>query len=280
MLGTGENKQFEPYGLERTLPRYKQLEESIRVIKALLRARDPISLEGEFWPLRDALLALAPYNPDVVPPILLLGGGPTAMKVAGRVADGVGTYTPGGYDDDVTGFEEDLATLREEAERHDRDPAMIPVLPANTVVLCENDDQVDRALANTFTRAFVLNLTPTGEHWKRWGSQHPLGDDWALSVTHRSTKFSREEMKAMCASITEDDIQHMIYVGTPEDVAARSAKWYRAAGVPGVPVPSAPANFATTLFPETRELAEDGLPRWHHLSMRYCEELNRQLGTV
>ena len=27
MIGTGETKQFEPYGLERTLPRYKRLEE-------------------------------------------------------------------------------------------------------------------------------------------------------------------------------------------------------------------------------------------------------------
>ena len=72
MLGTGENKQFLPYGLERTLPRYKRLEESIRNIKALLRTKDPISLDGEFWPMRDALLALEPVQPrdpaDGVPP--------------------------------------------------------------------------------------------------------------------------------------------------------------------------------------------------------------------
>jgi phthiodiolone/phenolphthiodiolone dimycocerosates ketoreductase len=277
MLGTGENKQFEPYGLERTLPRYKRLEEAIRVIKALLTARDPISMDGEFWPLRDALLALEPYNPDRPPAVALLGGGPTAMKIAGRVADGLGTYTPGGYDDDVAGFEEDLATLREEAARNDRDPAAIPVFPANTMVLCENDTQIDAALASIFTRAFVLNLTPTGAHWKNWGGEHPLGDDWALSLTHRSTKFTRREMRDICAKITEDDIQHMCYVGTPEDVAARSAKWFRAAGFPGVPVPMTGANFGTTLFPEQRELADDGLPRWHHLMVRYSEELNRQL---
>ena len=247
------------------------------MVKTLLRARDPITVDGEFWPLKDALLALEPYNPDVPPPIGLLGGGPTAMKIAGRVADGLGTYTPGGYDDDVAGFEEDLALMREEAERHDRNPAEIIVFPANTMILCENDEQIDRALASLFTRAFVLNLTPTGAHWKNWGSQHPISDDWALSVTHRSTKFSPAEMREICAKITDDDIQHMIYVGTPEDVAARSAKWFRAAGFPGVPIPTSGANFSTTLFPETRELADDGLPRWHHLMLRYSEELNRQL---
>ena len=151
MLGTGENKQFVPYGLERALPRYKRLEESIRNIKALMRSNDPITLDGEFWPIRDALLALEPYNPGMPPLVYLLGGGPTAMKIAGRVADGLGTYTPGGYDDDVAGFEEDFATLRAEAERHDRDPNTIPVFPANTMILCEEDAQVDATLASTFS---------------------------------------------------------------------------------------------------------------------------------
>ncbi len=277
MVGTGETKQFAPYGLERSLPRYKRLEACIRAVKALLRASDPITLDNEFWPLEDALLALQPHDPARPPLVYLLGGGPTAMKIAGRVADGLGTYTPGGYDDDVAGFEADLATLREEAERHDRDPATIPVFPANTMILCENDEQVDAALDSLFTRAFVLNLTPTGEHWKNWGSEHPLGDDWALSITHRSTLFTPDEMREICAEVSPEDIQHMCYVGLPEDVAARSAKWYRAAGIPGVPVPMNGANFTTTLFPETRELADDGLPRWHHLNVRYSEELNRRL---
>jgi phthiodiolone/phenolphthiodiolone dimycocerosates ketoreductase len=277
MLGTGENKQFLPYGLERTVPRYRRLEEAIRSIKALMRTNDPVDLDGEFWPMKDALLALEPYNPDAPPLVYLLGGGPTAMKVAGRVADGLGTYTPGGYDDEVAGFEEDLATMAHEAERAGRDPATIPAFPANTVILCESDEQVTQALESLFTRAFVLNLTPTGAHWKTWGSQHPLGDEWALSVTHRSTLFSRQEMIDIARKISDDDIQHMCYVGLPEDVAARSAKWYRAANVPAVPVPVTAASFTTTLFPETRELADDGRPRWHHLCVRYAEELNRQL---
>jgi len=279
MLGTGENKQFVPYGLERSVPRYKRLEESIRAIKTLLRAKDAIDFDGEFWPMRDALLALEPYNPEEAPMVYLLGGGPTAMKIAGRVADGLGTYTPGGYDDDVAGFEEDLATMHAEADRVGRDPASIPTFPANTMILCEDDEQVTKALDSLFTRAFVLNLTPTGAHWKRWGSEHPLGDDWALSLTHRSTRFLREEMVDIASKVTDDDIQHMCYVGLPEDVGARSAKWYRAAGVPAVPVPVTAASFTTTLFPETRELADDGLPRWHHLYVRYAEELNRQLAS-
>jgi hypothetical protein len=36
-------------------------------------------------------------------------------------------------------------------------------------------------------------------------------------------------------------------------------------------------DWGTTVFPEHRELADDGLPRWHHLQMRFSAELNRLL---
>ncbi|MGH3556081.1 MAG: LLM class flavin-dependent oxidoreductase [Mycobacterium sp.] len=279
LIGTGENKQFVPYGLERTTPRNQHLEESIRAIKALMSARDPVTLEGEFFPLRDALLGLEPFDPNRPPPVFLLGGGPTAVKIAGRVADGLGTYTPGGYDDDVSGFEEDLHTMWSEAEAHGRDPSQLIVFPANTMVLCEDDTQVERALDSLYVKAFALNLTQTGAHWSRWGSSHPLGDKWALSRTHRSTLFTRDELEAHCKNISTNDIQHVIYVGLPEDVATRSAKWFKAARVPQVPVPMATANFGTTLFPEQHQLADDGLPRWHHLQIRYATELNRRLSS-
>jgi hypothetical protein len=36
-------------------------------------------------------------------------------------------------------------------------------------------------------------------------------------------------------------------------------------------------DWGTTVFPEHRELADDGLPRWHHLQMRFSAEVNRLL---
>ena len=275
-VGTGENKQFIPHGLARELPRNERLEEYIRIVKGLMRATDPVTIEGKFWPQKDALLALPPYREGAYPPVILVGGGPGAMRIAGRVADGLGSYLPGGYANKVERFEEDLAIFRDEAERHGRDPKTLPVGAPFCCVLCENDEQITQALESPYIRAFVLNLTPVGKYWREWGSEHPLGDDWALSKTHRSTLFDRREMQSILQKITDHDVQQMIYVGTPEDVAQRFEPWVRAAWIPEAPLGLA-MNFSTILFPEMRELAEDGLPRWHHLDLRFQRALNERL---
>ena len=64
-IGTGENKQFLPYGLERTEPRNAHLEEAIRIIKTLMRTTQPVTEpDNRFWKLDEALVALPPYNPE------------------------------------------------------------------------------------------------------------------------------------------------------------------------------------------------------------------------
>jgi hypothetical protein len=145
------------------------------------------------------------------------------------------------------------------------------------MVLCENNRQISEALESPFVRSFVLNLTPVGHHWSKWGGKHPLGDDWALSLTHRSTKFSRDELLSVCAMMRDEDVQHLMYVGTPEEVASRAAPWYRSAGFSVVPLIH--GSFGTVLFPEQLEPGDNGLPRWHNLNVRFTDEMNRLLAT-
>ena len=277
-IGTGENKQFLPYGLERTEPRNAHLEEAIRIIKTLMCTTQPVTEpDNRFWKLDEALVALPPYNPEHPPLVLLAGGGPRPMRIAGRVADGLLTYLPGGYADQVTSWEADLAEMWREAERRDRDPKSLVIAPGMTMILCENDRQISQALESPFVRSFVLNLTPVGHHWSKWGGKHPLGDDWALSLTHRSTKFSRDELLSACAMMSDEDVQHLMYVGTPEEVACRAAPWYRSAGFSVVPLIQ--GSFGTVLFPEQLEPGDNGLPRWHNLNVRFTGEVNRLLAT-
>ncbi len=276
-IAIGEDKQFIPYGLERTLPRNKRLEEYIRVLKTLLGATEPVTMDGEFWPLKDALVALPTYREGISPPVMLRGGGPTAMKIAGRVADGLGSYLPGAYGNKLERFEEDLAIFRAEAERYGRDPKALPVGAPYCCVLCENDEQITYALKNPYIRAAALNFVPHGKIWRDWGGEHPLGDDWALSKTHNATMFrDPREMESILNKITDDDIQQLIYVGTPEDVAQRFAPWASACWMQQAPLGMA-ENFASIINPDIRQLAEDGLPRWHHLNVRFQEAMNECL---
>ena len=234
-------------------------------------------MDNKFLPLDDALIGLPPFDPEHPTPVLLAGGGSRPMKIAARSADGISTYLPGGYANQLALWEEDLHTLRAEAERHDRDPDSL-VINANFMIamLCENDDQIERCLASPYTKMTILNLTPTGAYWHQWGSEHPLGDEWMLSVTHRSTKFSREELLGFFEAVPPELVQQAIYVGTPEDVARRAAPWLAAAGFTEEPL-TFHSHLATIILPELLEPAGDGLPRWHQLALRYQREVNRLL---
>lgn len=276
-LGTGENKQFLPYGLERTEPRNARLEEMVASLKALMRSPDPVTRESKYHPLEDALIGLQPYDPEHPMSILVSGGGPRVMKLVARVADGWTTYLPGAYADRLEALEEDLAVLREECEAIGRDPATIAMNVRNIMMmLCENDEQIEACYESLYTRSMVLNLTPMGKHWRLFGEEHPLGDDWALSVTHRSTSFTRDEAIEVCSKVTDDAISHLVYIGTPEDVAERAAPWLRAAGITRARLTYS-TNYACWAIPELAEPGPDGNPRWHHLNVRYTEALDRLL---
>jgi len=278
-VGSGENKQFVPYGLERTEPKNSHLEEALRIIRALVRSAEPVSMpDNKFWVLDDALVALEPAQPKNPPAVMMVGGGARAMRIAARAADGFGTYLPGAYAGRVEGFEEDLAIFWEEVAKIGRNPAELTVgaAGAELLVLCEDDDQIERAYQSPYTRATALNLTPLGKHWKLWGSAHPLGDDWALSMTHRSTMFTKDELLEIVAKVKPDDLDHTIFIGRPADCAQRVAPWLRAAGIRQIPLITG-YNFATILFPEQLELGDNGLPRWHNLTVEYVEAVNSLL---
>jgi phthiodiolone/phenolphthiodiolone dimycocerosates ketoreductase len=274
-VGTGENKQFLPHGLSRDLPRNERLGEFIRITRALIRSTEPVTMESNFWPQQDGLIALPPYDPAKPPPVYMVGGGPLAMKIAGTEADGLRTNFPGAYTN-LEAWEHEHALFRQAAVDAGRDPDSLDVSGAILGVLCESDEQVTRALDSQYLRSSLVNLTPNGKHWHRWGGQHPISDDWALSVSHRSTMFTREEVLDITSRITDEDIQKIVYVGNPEELAARFAPWCKVAGIKAIGLGAAVA-LNLVIFPEHHELAEDGLPRWYHLDRRFRDEVNRLL---
>jgi len=82
-LGSGEAKQFEPYGETRVKPIGK-LEESIRTFKAMWESGgQPISRESEFWPLKNAVFPIPQYqgrNPE----LLMVGGSEKLLRLTGE----------------------------------------------------------------------------------------------------------------------------------------------------------------------------------------------------
>jgi F420-dependent oxidoreductase-like protein len=89
-IGAGwQKREHEAYGFELldTDRRFARFEEGLRVITLLLRNEDPVSFDGEFYRLRDAVLM--PRSPRAGgPPIVIGGNGPRrTLPLVARYAD-------------------------------------------------------------------------------------------------------------------------------------------------------------------------------------------------
>ena len=91
-LGIGaswQKREHEAYGFELldTDRRFARFEEGLQVITLLLRNEDPVSFDGEFYRLRDAVLMPRSPRPGG-PPIVIGGNGPRrTLPLVARYAD-------------------------------------------------------------------------------------------------------------------------------------------------------------------------------------------------
>jgi phthiodiolone/phenolphthiodiolone dimycocerosates ketoreductase len=178
-IGSGEAKQFEPYGERRTKPAAR-LEEAIRVMHALWESGGkPISRESEFWPLADATFPLPLYNGEK-PGILVVGGGPKLERLAGELCNGWMTFLPGGVTsvEDLKGIVDRIRGIASDAGR---DAEALKFHALSLTVLAENDEvawEYARKPALCWASCWTAGVA-SGEVWKSWGFEHPFGDDAA-----------------------------------------------------------------------------------------------------
>jgi F420-dependent oxidoreductase-like protein len=84
--GVREHGNF-GFDLLDTRRRFERFEEGLKVITRLLQSDEPVTFEGDYYTLRDAILLPRPQRPGG-PPILIGGNGPKlVMSLAARYAD-------------------------------------------------------------------------------------------------------------------------------------------------------------------------------------------------
>lgn len=101
--------------------RMQRLEEAVHIVGGLLRGEEPLTFDGEFYSVRDAInLPRAAQDPR--PPVLIGSkGGPRAARITAEAADGWNTvwkWTPEDY-------AEKAQTLNRACEKAGRDPASV-----------------------------------------------------------------------------------------------------------------------------------------------------------
>ena len=219
VLAAGEWKNIGPYGYSHA-KRDSRLAETVEIVRRFFATQEPISFAGRFWTLEDAVVELPPFD-GVPPPLWVAGGGPRILEAVGRFADGWLVYTPGGVHGRVERIAERLATARQHAERAGRDPAAITcgTLP---LILCHPDrEKVERWLDHPFMQWHALTGFPFGRAWRDYGYEHPLGDDYSVTLQGNTATMPLERVLDLCRRVPRDMVKAALYWGSADDVAPR-----------------------------------------------------------
>lgn len=152
-LGAGwQKREHEAFGFDLLSmdERFKRYEEGIQVVKALTRSTEPVSFDGEYYSLKDAMLTPRSPRSDG-PPLVIGGNGPKrTLPLAAKYADewNAVNRTPEQYHDLSTRLDELL-------QQEGRDPKSVKRTMMTRSVIGENDAQV-RSKINDETRERLL----------------------------------------------------------------------------------------------------------------------------
>lgn len=152
-LGAGwQKREHEAFGfhLLDTDERFKRYEEGIQVVKALTRSTQPVSFEGDYYSLKDAMLAPRSPRSDG-PPLVIGGNGPKrTLPLAAKYADewNAVNRTPEQYRDLTTRLDELL-------QQEGRDAASVKRTMMTRSVIGKDDAQV-RSKIDDETRQRLL----------------------------------------------------------------------------------------------------------------------------
>lgn len=152
-LGAGwQKREHEAFGFDLLSmdERFKRYEEGIQVVKALTRSTEPVSFDGEYYSLKDAMLTPRSPRSDG-PPLIIGGNGPKrTLPLAAKYADewNAVNRTPEQYRDLSTRLDELL-------QQEGRDLKSVKRTMMTRSVIGENDAQV-RSKINDETRERLL----------------------------------------------------------------------------------------------------------------------------
>ena len=218
-LGSGERLNIEPYGMPFDRP-VARLSEGIDVMRLLWESDGPVTFEGRFHRLDNAVLGMSPYGPSS-PPIWTAAHGPRMLELTGRKADGWLPTKMAAHE-----YRDSLATIRGSATEAGRDPeAITPGLLA--YVLVGPDEQtVERLKQQALVRALCVLLP--AQVFRNLGVEPPLAAAGSGFHDFVPTTVPREEALRIVAAIPPKVVDYYAFCGTPEQIVEQVVEQYDA----------------------------------------------------
>ncbi len=216
-IGNGIRENTEPYGL-RYADNVERLEEALVIIRLLWSSGGkPVSYQGRFWALRDAVFGLPLYRGK--PPRLFVAAHfPRMLRLTGRFADG---WLPG---QKVSGdeYRKRLGIIRRAAAEAGRDREHFTAAHTMVVALGDNRDQVlERAMTSRFCAAVALGAPAAV--WRAHGLVHPLGDTHGGLLDLVPTRITAAQIDRAAATMTPELLLTLLYAGNARQVCEEAA---------------------------------------------------------
>jgi phthiodiolone/phenolphthiodiolone dimycocerosates ketoreductase len=216
-VGAGIRENTLPYGLNGGHP-VSRLEEGLAVVRSLWESDgEPVSREGRFFPLRDALFDLPPFR-KTRPPIYVGASGPRMLRITGQYGDG---WIPDLVDAEAE-YGPRFDAVRTAASDAGRDPGKIVGSGWFFVVVAPTEGMVETALDTPLARAYALGVR--SELWERHGVEHPLGNGHSGFRELLPHTMTREEVEKLTENVPPGVLRDAILAGTPSQIRDRLAE--------------------------------------------------------
>jgi phthiodiolone/phenolphthiodiolone dimycocerosates ketoreductase len=238
-VGAGEAKQFRPFGFERNKP-FLHLEEQLKILRLFFERREPFSYSGPIWSIDEVTLYTGPYDAKRSIPLIVMGGPGKAVEIAARHADGWLCFLP--QMGTPEWYAEQVKQIRETRERDGKDPDAFRFMITAHSIISDDEDTIRRVSESPLGKWGAIVFVPGGRTWRRWGGEHPMGDDWFYSRDLEPNKWSREKTLAAIAKVPPKVVLASKFVGTMDSVA-RQVQAYIDAGATHVRM----ANYVSIL---------------------------------
>lgn len=229
-VGASEVKNIAQYGHSRKNSA-KKLDETLQILRLLFESEGaPVHFDGEFYSMKGGVVDLAPFGGRPPRVLVATGGSPQTLRTVGRYADGLLTNLPGMCLGGPEQFAKDVQIVREGAEQAGRDPDQLRFAASVLVLMNDDPAELNRLAASPYLRwDTIVYGAVFGKDWRRFGFEHPLGDEWSYARHLKPETYSADFVRDAIAKVPMEAARDMAHMsGSAEKVAAEIDAYFDA----------------------------------------------------
>ena len=217
-IGAGIAANTVPYGIKWGQKPASRLEEAIKIIRLLWENDEKVDFDGEFWKLRNAVLALKPYKKRKYPPIWIGAHGNRMLEMTGRLGDG---WLP--VIIDPASYKTKLKIIRDSAKKAGRNPDDITPSLYCLAISDEQPGVCDEILKTPLIKIFAL--VKDDEDFRRYGATHPFGKNFVGNRDFIPTSYDRKQIMNALDKVPLKLLEDVFLLGTPDEIIGQIEKY-------------------------------------------------------